>query len=57
VLGDAALQQVLDAASDAQEFAALASRLAREHGIELSAADMLLELNNARQSWMLRLPQ
>jgi hypothetical protein len=57
VLGDPALQQVLDAVLEDAEFAALASRLARERGIELGDSDLLLALSHARRNWLLRIPE
>jgi hypothetical protein len=57
VLGDPTLQQALDAVSDDAGFAALASRLARERGIELSDSDLLLAVGHARRNWLLRIPE
>ena len=57
VLGDPAMQQALDAVPEDGEFAALASRLARERGIELSDSDLLLALSHARRTWLLRIPE
>ena len=54
VFADRALQEQLDSVTDPAIFAALASEIAANRGIELSAAEILATVSTAWQRWLMR---
>lgn len=54
VVDDPALEERLRVISGHDDFVQAVLELAREHGLDLDADELVTEMNNAQQAWLLR---